>query len=75
MFAWIISIASILGAILNARGKRIGWVIWLITNLSWSIYCLVKGFYAQIPMWLFYAAVCVYGLWNWKRMRFGTKEK
>lgn len=67
MITWVLSGISIIGALLNANGKRIGFWIWLIANNGWIIYCLIVKLYGQIPMWVVYNGICVVGLIRWKQ--------
>lgn len=69
MIAWAISAASILGAILNAFGKVLGFYVWIVANLAWVAYGIYYQDYAQIPMWLTYSAISVIGIIVWRRKR------
>lgn len=79
MIAWIASILSIAGAILNARKMKIGFVIWIISNLIWAGLSIVKKDYAQTLVWLVYTVISIYGLCKWsedkKAMPLFTKRR
>lgn len=68
---WILSGVSIVGALFNAYGKRAGFWIWIVGDIAWIIYCLASKFYAQIPLWAVFLAVCVLGLIKWKKKGIG----
>lgn len=71
MIPWILSGLAIIGAILNASGKRIGFYVWLVANIGWVIQCTLTSQYGQLPMWIFYSCICVFGLIQWKRKGIG----
>ena len=65
--SYCLSGVSILGAALNANGKRVGFYVWLVANGGWIIWCVCLKLYGQIPMWVAYSGICVFGLIQWKR--------
>lgn len=67
LIPWILSAIAITGAIFNANGKRISFWIWLGSNNGWMIYCLMQGFYAQVPMWAIYVTISIIGIVRWRQ--------
>ena len=63
---WVVTIASIVGTIANIHGKRWGFAIWLLTNLSWAAYDAYLHAWAQSVLFLIYAGLAVWGLVKWK---------
>jgi len=66
MIEWIWTACSITGAILNAKMFRIGFIIWIVANTGWVFTNLVWGLYAQIPIWVVFNIICIYGWFAWR---------
>jgi len=64
---WFVTIASIVGVILNIKKKRICFFIWLFTNLSWTIYDFFIKAYAQSALFLIYTILAIYGIYEWRK--------
>lgn len=62
----LISCFSITGAILNARKIIHGFYFWLISNTSWIIFNIYTKTYGQIPTWVVFQVVCIYGIIYWR---------
>lgn len=72
IFTWVVSVLSICGAYLNAKGKWQGFVIWIFTNISWITINIYYGVYAQAFLFVIYTGVSTYGLITWLKK---LKEK
>lgn len=64
---WIITLVSIIGVVLNIKKKRICFVLWSITNVSWCIYDFVIQAYAQSFLFLVYLGLSIWGIFEWKK--------
>ena len=62
----IATLLSIAGALINARGKVIGFYIWICSNLLWCVYAVMKHTWPQMPMYVVYTVICIYGIIQWK---------
>ena len=71
LLGWATACISLTGAFLNARQKWCSFLVWMIANISWIIYDLYNGCYAQAALFFAYLAMNIYGLYCWK---FKTKE-
>ena len=65
--AWVVTIISIIGVILNAQKKISGFYFWMFSNFSWVLIDIHKGIYAQAALFVFYFGMCFYGVYSWKR--------
>lgn len=63
----ILTLLSVTGVILNAKKKRICFIIWLITNTSWAIVDFSHGLWEQGALFVVYVALAIYGWFNWKK--------
>jgi len=67
-------ILSIVGAILNARKKIIGFYIWTLSNVFWislNVHLYFQGnseVISQIIMFVIYTILNFYGIYKWKKM-------
>jgi len=68
---WIIAGVNIIGAVLNARLNRICFLFFLMSSISWIFYNVYTKTYEQIPLWVFFTATNIYGLYYWSK----TKSK
>ena len=72
-FSWLVSIAALLGVILNIKKNAGCFVIWAATNFAWTIIDLEKGIPAQATLQAVYFALSIYGLYKWTRCREKTQ--
>lgn len=72
---WIISCISIIGGLFNAFGKTVGFVIWIIANISWIIFDIYTMQYAQIPMWAVYTITSAIGIYIWRKHKINSIQK
>jgi nicotinamide riboside transporter PnuC len=72
---WLVSLAALVGVVLNIR-KHVGcfW-IWSFTNLVWACVDWSRGLYAQAVLMVVYFLLAVWGIWRWsQRGGIGDKE-
>jgi len=67
MIEWVLAGMSILGAILNTKMNRNGFLLWIVANIGWIIINVKIGLYAQIPMWVVMTVIAVYGYNSWSK--------
>lgn len=67
MIDWMISGLSIYGSILNVRQNKYGFLVWIMTNIYWIYYNFQTKTYAQIPVWIIFTIISIYGLVTWKK--------
>ena len=66
-FKWSVSIASLVGVVLNIRHRRECFAIWGCTNVAWCVVDLYHGIYAQSFLQAVYAMLSVYGWLSWRK--------
>lgn len=64
---WLVTLASIVGTVLNIKKKRVCFVIWLITNSLWCAYDFYIGSFAQGGLFLVYVGLAIYGIIEWRK--------
>ncbi|MBU0479088.1 nicotinamide mononucleotide transporter family protein [bacterium] len=69
IITWSMTLLSIIGVILNIKKKRICFVLWSITNVSWCIYDFTIQAYAQSFLFLVYLGLSIWGIFEWKKER------
>ena len=66
--ALLLSLASVLGGVVNARGRIEGFYIWIATSIAWSCISIYDAsMLGQLPMWIAYLAISIYGVMMWKK--------
>jgi nicotinamide riboside transporter PnuC len=65
LFDTIVSLSGKYGRWLNARGKRVCFLIWSIVSVYWSIRDFKIGLYSQAIFCIFSIALNLYGFFNW----------
>ena len=62
----IATISGLIGALLNARKKKAGFIFWIFANI-WMIAlnCHLK-YYSLCFLFVAYTALAIYGLYYWK---------
>lgn len=66
-WTWGMAIVSIIGTIANAYRRRWGFVVWLVTNITWCVYDYLQQEYAQSALFGVYAILAVVGWVQWGR--------
>lgn len=61
----LLTIISITGVILNTKKKRICFLIWMATNLSWAVIDFYHGLWEQSILYLVYFVLAIYGWFSW----------
>ncbi len=64
----VLSLASIVGGVINARGRIEGFYIWMLASSAWGALCIFEpSMLGQLPMWLAYFVISAYGIKMWKK--------
>jgi len=68
---WIsiaLSMASIVGGVINARGRIEGFYVWMVASMTWGALCIFEpSMLGQLPMWIAYFIISAYGVRMWKK--------
>ena len=72
MIDWILALISIIGAILNIKRIKWGFALWIIANTGWIIFSFVSGIYGQVPLWIVYNILSIWGFIDWHRKEKGV---
>ena len=73
-FSVALSLASIIGGVINARGRIEGFYIWMLSSGGWGVLCVLEpSMLGQLPMWLAYFGISAYGVRMWKRKACATE--
>jgi hypothetical protein len=64
---WLVTIASIVGTVLNIQKKPVCFWIWLITNTLWTVYDIWIRNYSQAGLSAIYVGLAVWGILTWKK--------
>lgn len=63
---WAITIASLLGVVLNIYKRKECFIIWGITNFVWMIYDWSIGAREQSVLFGVYFVLAIWGLYKWR---------
>ena len=67
MIGWVLSGLTILGAILNIRKNKWGFIAWIVSNVGWVYLNLTIGLYEQIPVWVVLTVLSIIGFTQWSK--------
>ena len=74
MISWSMTAVGIIGTILNSYQKRSGFIFWLISNVFWIVFNIQNTSYAQAAVYAFNSAMCIIGLYKWKKINDTDKQ-
>lgn len=63
---WGLTIVALIGAYLNIRKDRRGFICWIFSNGAWSAVDYHHGLYAQSALFAVYFCLACYGLYEWR---------
>ncbi len=69
---WAVAGASLIGVWLNIEKNKIGFLIWIGTNIAWAVIDFSVGLTAQGVLFVVYAGLAVRGYVVWRK---GEKDK
>jgi nicotinamide riboside transporter PnuC len=64
-WTWIITVASIVGVVLNIHKRRSCFYVWACTNFAWMMIDFYEGIYSQAALFAVYFVLAIYGLTKW----------
>jgi len=67
IFDTVVSLSSKYGRWLNARGKKLCFIIWGVCTVYWAVRDFYLGLYSQSFFCIFSVGLNIYGYFNWKR--------
>lgn len=66
LLTWVVTVASLVGTVLNIKKRRECFAVWLVTNAAWTAYDGYIGAYAQAVLFAVYTVLAVWGLLEWR---------
>lgn len=63
---WAITVASLIGVVLNIHKNRACFYIWAVTNFSWMVYDWRIGAHEQSALFAVYFVLAIWGIIKWK---------
>lgn len=69
MVAWLATLMTCFGILLNANKKLSCWPVWLLSNVLWTAYLAPKGEWAAVGTNVFLFASNVYGWISWHKAK------
>lgn len=70
ILTWFLTVAAIIGVILNIKKKRACFFIWAATNGAWATIDFYMGIPAQGVLFTVYFGLAIWGIYEWQ-----VKEK
>lgn len=68
IISWVAMVLSLAGNLFIAKKMKIGFVIWLISNLMWiAVNIILIHNIPQIIMYAFFTGANIYGIVNWSK--------
>lgn len=65
--AWLFSVISIIACSYNVRKKKICFIIWFASNAGFIWLNFVTELYGQIPLWVAFTLLNIYGYFQWSK--------
>lgn len=69
MISYILAAVTVVGAILNIKQRKSGFVVWLGSDICWIVVDYRAEIYGQAVLFAFFAGLCVWGLWDWQKKK------
>ncbi|MCC7570657.1 nicotinamide mononucleotide transporter family protein [Candidatus Micrarchaeota archaeon] len=63
----LLTILSLIGVVLNIKKKQSCFIIWAVTNFSWTIVDFYREIYAQAVLFAIYFVLAIWGLVEWRK--------
>ena len=67
VMGWVISLAALVGVVLNIRKHVACFWVWAFTNASWAWLDWSNGLYSQAALMAVYFVLSLWGIWSWSR--------
>lgn len=65
--AWLLTVLSLVGVVLNIKRKKACFYVWGVTNFGWVVVDYSAGLYAQAALFTIYTVLAVYGIYEWSK--------
>jgi nicotinamide riboside transporter PnuC len=65
MIWWVLSLASLVGVILNIYKRKECFYLWSVTNGLWIVYTWHRGAYPLTALFGAYFILALWGIWRW----------
>jgi nicotinamide mononucleotide transporter len=65
VLAWIATVISIVGIILNAKKIIYCWPVWVVSNILWIIYFASLDMIPSVVLWIVFTIFNIYGWRQW----------
>ncbi len=62
---WLVSLAALVGVVLNIHRQVAAFWIWSVTNAVWAFADWSVGLHAQAALQAVYFVLSLYGIWKW----------
>lgn len=62
-----VSIISMIACYFNIKQDKVCFIIWSFTNMGFIIVNILSKMYGQIPLWIVFTALNVYGYLEWSK--------
>lgn len=72
---FVLSIISIIGAVLNAKQNVYGFYIWIFSNAGWIIVDIYLQLWGQIPFFVVCFFTSFYGIITWNKKQKEVEQK
>lgn len=69
IITWSLATVSVIGAWLNAKQKRIGFIVWGLANVCWLFIDGYRGIYAQSALYCVFIGFNIYGWIQWSQKK------
>lgn len=66
-WTWLITLASVIGAIANIYKSVWGFVFWLIGDVAWMIIDYQNGLLSQAVVFAFFGILAIWGIVQWRK--------
>lgn len=67
VLTWSLSVAALIGVILNIQKRRECFYIWAVTNFGWALVDFWKGLPAQGALFSVYFLLALWGIYEWRK--------
>lgn len=66
IISWVNTFFSILGNILVIKKKRSGFMVWIVSNITWIVIDIIAEVYSQAALFVIFTIIAIYGFIKWK---------
>lgn len=75
ILTYVMMVIALVGSYLNAKQRREGFLLWMITNGFWIIHNLAVSEIAQAILYAANMVIAIMGFINWKKDKIGSIEE